>query len=207
MEKFKREKAKAKGAYTQNRTKLLMTMEGGQSSRTQVIECLDSFAEAFENVVCACKNLESFYETDGDLEKLRAVSCELEAMEGDFNETEQIVKGYLDSSRNDTAHVSRSAPTGQSSIKQRKQLEQEITRQETEFNRIVQDLERTYAECRREIQQKCRGEQQLSKEGVQDMLGPQSEAGMAVFLHPCPMELLRPLPFTLRLQCLSQSLQ
>ena len=154
MEKFKREKAKAKGAYTRNRTKLLMTMEGGQSSRTQVIERLDSFAEAFENVVCACENLESFYETAGDLEKLRAVSCELEAMEGDFNDTEQIVKGYFDSSQNDTAHVSRSAPTGQSSIKQQKQLEQEITRQETEFNRIVQGLERTYAECRREIQQK-----------------------------------------------------
>ena len=148
MEKFKREKAKAKGAYTWSRTKLLMTMEGGRSSRTQVLERLDSFAEAFENVVCACENLESFYETAGDLEKLRAVSCELEAMEGDFNDTEQIVKGYLDSSQNDTAHVSRSAPTGQSSIKQRtKQLEQEITRQEPEFNRIVQDLERTY-KCR-----------------------------------------------------------
>ena len=189
MEKFKREKAKAKGGYTPSRTKLLMTMEDGRSSRTQVIECLDSFVKAFENIVCVCENLQSFYETTGDLEKLRAVSCELEAMEGDFNETEQIVKGYLDSSRNDTAHVSRSAPTGQSSIKQRKQLEQEITRQETEFNRIVQGLERTYAECQREIQQK-RIERWSSGHA-----GPQSEAGMAVMSSPLSNGIVTSTPF------------
>lgn len=33
-------------------------------------------------------------EATADMERLRAVSCELEAIEQDFNETEQLVKGY-----------------------------------------------------------------------------------------------------------------
>ena len=148
MDTFKREKAKAKGAYTRSRTKLLMTMEGGQSTRAQVIKRLDFFAGAFENVICAYDNLGSFYENVGELDKLRIMSCEMDGLEADFNETEQIVKGYLERNGSEIAHGSRSTPTGQSSSEQQR-LELEIIKQEAEFNRLAQDFERTYVEYQR----------------------------------------------------------
>ena len=194
MDTFKREKAKAKGAYTRSRTKLLMTMEGGQSTRAQVIERLDFFAGAFENVICADDNLGSFYENVGELDKLRIMSCEMDGLEADFNETEQIVKGYLERNGSEIAHGSRSTPTGQSSSEQQ-QLELEIIKQEAEFNRLAQDFERTYVEYQRGTQQKRRGEQHFSKEGVQEALVPQKEAGTAVLSSLSTNEIVTSTPF------------
>ena len=61
MENFKREKAKAKDGFTRS---------------TQVIECLDCLAGAFENVICEYEKLRSSYETAGDIEKLIIMLCE-----------------------------------------------------------------------------------------------------------------------------------
>ena len=41
IERLKKDKAKYKSAYTRTKTKLLMTMEGGMSSKMQVIERLN----------------------------------------------------------------------------------------------------------------------------------------------------------------------
>ena len=50
MEKLKTEKAKTEGTFTRPKTKLLMSMEGGLSTKVKVMESLDDFAIAFENV-------------------------------------------------------------------------------------------------------------------------------------------------------------
>ncbi|KAK2552805.1 hypothetical protein P5673_025969 [Acropora cervicornis] len=98
MEKLKTEKARTKGAFTRTKTKLLMSMEGGLSPKVKVMESLDNFVIAFENVIDACARLQLYYEDIVDRERFLAVSCEMEAMEQDFNETEQLVKGYLNGS-------------------------------------------------------------------------------------------------------------
>lgn len=148
MEKLKREKAQAKGAFTRSKTKLLMTIDGGLSSRTKVLETVDLFAEAFERVVYTCGNLETHYETAGEVECLRAVSHDLENIEREFNETEQIVRGYLDGMQRSSAAIATAETVpAQQSIEQRtRQLEEEIARQETEIHRMTQELERTFAE-------------------------------------------------------------
>lgn len=115
MEKLKTEKARTKGAFTRTKTKLLMSMEGGLSPKVKVMESLDNFAIAFENVIDACARLQLYYEDIVDRERFLAVSCEMEAMEQDFNETEQLVKGYLNGSQGNTSDFSRSEPTGESS--------------------------------------------------------------------------------------------
>ena len=58
MEKLKTEKARTKGAFTQTKTKLLMSMEGGLSPQVKVMESLDKFAIAFENIIDACARLQ-----------------------------------------------------------------------------------------------------------------------------------------------------
>ena len=114
MEKLKTEKARTKGTFTRTKTKLLMSMEGGLSPKVKVLESLDDFAIAFENVMDACARLQLYYEAIADKERSTAVSCEMEAMEQDFNETEQLVKGYLNDSQGNTSDISRLEPTGQS---------------------------------------------------------------------------------------------
>lgn len=92
-----------------------MTMEGRLSSKAKVMENQDRVI-AFENVIDACIKLEFYYESVADLGKLKAVSCELEATEENFNDTEQWVKGYLRVSPRVTTDISRSEPTGQSHV-------------------------------------------------------------------------------------------
>ena len=99
MGKLKSKKARTKGVFTRARTRLLMSMEGGLSLKVKVMENLDHLAIAFENVIGACARLQLYYEAAADMEKLKAVSCEVEAMEQDFHETEQLVKRYLNGSR------------------------------------------------------------------------------------------------------------
>ena len=55
MESLKKEKIRSKCSYTRNRNKLMMVMEGGLSSRMQVIY--------YEGVLRACEELETYYET------------------------------------------------------------------------------------------------------------------------------------------------
>ena len=163
MEKLKCEKAKAKGAYTRTRTKLLMFMEGGLSPEVTVMEALDFVSVAFETVVEACVRLESHYEISGDLDKLRAVSLEVEAVEGNFNEIEELVRGYLNSSSSQCGvlNSSKSAAAEELMIKeQTDRIKEEISRRELELSQVAQDLEKTYEECLERIR---RGKLQVER--------------------------------------------
>ena len=182
MEKLKSEKARTKGVLTQARSKLLMSMEGGLSLKVKVMENLDHLAIAFENVIDACARLQLYYEAAADMEKLRAVSCELEVIEQDFNETEQLVKGYLNSGQRKVSDISGSEPTGQSlrtelnrTDRRTENLQEEITKRQEELNRIAQDLEWTYRECKKELHQKLMEHHQRSRQRSQQTLGAASE--------------------------------
>ena len=173
MEKLKTEKARTKSAFTQTKTKLLMSMEGGLSPKLKVLESLDDFAIAFENVIDACARLQLYYETTADRERLTAVSSEMEAMEQDFNETEQLVKGYLNSSQGNTSDIFRSQPTRQSprtkfepgrTNRRTEKLQDKIAKTREEINRIAQYLERTYLECQKELNKKLMEHNQQSGE-------------------------------------------
>ena len=60
----------------------MMVMEGGLSSRMQVMESLGVFTDGYEGVLRACEELETYYETMNNLENLSAVSNKLEAIFG-----------------------------------------------------------------------------------------------------------------------------
>ena len=184
MEKLKTEKARTKGAFTRNKTKLLMSMEGGLSPKVKVMESLDNFAIAFENVIDACATLQLYYEDIVDRERFLAVSCEMEAMERDFNETEQLVRGYFNGSQGNTSDFSRSEPTGESSRtefepsrtdRRTEKLKDEIAKTKKEINRISQDLEHTYLECENELNKKLMEHNQQSGERSKQTLGVSSE--------------------------------
>ena len=89
-------------------------MKGGLSPKLKVMESLDDFMIAFENVIDACARLQLYYEATADRERFTAVSCEMEAMEQALNETQQLVRGYLNGSQGNTSGISRSEPTRQS---------------------------------------------------------------------------------------------
>ena len=146
MEKLKKEKAKVKGAFTRARTRLFMTMEGGLSSRLQVMERLDHFTDAFDDVLKACEQLMTYYEESGDGTKLREISDELEAVERDFDMTERLVRGYLDESTLSPSKQTTTEP-------QTKKLRDEVNRQEKEIERITKDLEKTLEEYQKKLQQ------------------------------------------------------
>ena len=57
MERLKKEKIRSKSSYTRSRNKLMMVMEGGLSSRMQVMESLGVFTDAYEGVLRACEEL------------------------------------------------------------------------------------------------------------------------------------------------------
>ena len=184
MEKLKTEKARTKGAFTRTKTKLLMSMEGGLSPKVKVMESLDNFAIAFENVIDACARLQLYYEDIVDRERFLAVSCEMEAMEQDFNETEQLVKGYLNGSQGNTSDFSTSEPTAESSRtefqssrtdRRTEKLQDEIVKAKEEINRIAQDLERTYLECEKELNKKLMEHNQQSGERSKQILGVSGE--------------------------------
>ena len=75
--RLRKDKAKYEGAYTRTKTKLMMTLEGGLSSKMQLMENLSLLSAAFENVVRAVQSLEAHYETVGDLSRLNAVALSL----------------------------------------------------------------------------------------------------------------------------------
>ena len=139
MERLKKRKMTSKCSYTKNRNKLMMVMEGGLSSRMQVMESLSDFTD--ESVLRACEELEAYYENIKDSTKLGAVSKELDAIEEDFSEVEGIVKGYL-------SGTSRSSAEDQT-----KRLREEITKQEEELIRVEQEIERTVAEYEKQLAQ------------------------------------------------------
>ena len=58
----------------------MMVMEGGLSSRMQVMESLGVFTDAYEGVLRACEELETYYEMMNNLENLSAVSNKLEVL-------------------------------------------------------------------------------------------------------------------------------
>ena len=43
----------------------MMVMEGGLSSRMEVMESLSDFMDAYESVLRACEDLEAYYENKG----------------------------------------------------------------------------------------------------------------------------------------------
>ena len=134
MERLKKRKMRSKCSYTKNRNKLMMVMEGGLSSKMQVMESLIVLTDAYESVLRACKEVEAYYENIRDSRKLGAVSMELDAIEKDFSEVEGIVKGYL-------SGTSRSSADDQT-----KRLREEITKQEEELMQVKEEIEQTVAE-------------------------------------------------------------
>ena len=139
-------------------------------SKMQVMERLDLLSAAFEDVFRAVESLEAHYETVGDSSRLTAVALELEAVEEDFNEIERIVRGCLNSSPSQSGalRVSRTTPTGQSPIKeQSERLEQEIKMREQEITKVLHDLEKTFAECKKQLEQQSLSTEQQRKEPFQ----------------------------------------
>ena len=61
----------------------MMVIEGGLSSRMQVMESLCVFTNAYEGVLRACEELETYYETMNKSGNLSAVSNKLEAIDED----------------------------------------------------------------------------------------------------------------------------
>ena len=142
--RLRKDKAKYEGAYTRTKTKLMMTLEGGLSSKMQLMENLSLLSAAFEDVVRAVESLEAHYETVGDSSRLNAIALELEGMEEGFSEIERIV-----------VSVSRTVPAGQSAIKeQSERLEKEIRMRKQEITKVLHDLEKTYAGCQKQLEQK-----------------------------------------------------
>ena len=71
-----------------------MSMEGGLSPKVKVMEHLDYLALPLKMRSTRVQECSCIINQPADMEKLRAISCELEAIEQDFNETKQLVKGY-----------------------------------------------------------------------------------------------------------------
>jgi len=151
FERLKKEKTKAKAAFTRTRNRLLMTLEGGLSSRQQVREQLDALSTAMEYVITTIEDLETFYENNGDIEKGIMLSNELEIIAEEFEEAELIVKGCLN---NKSAELSNTAsneteqkyyPSQQRPVQQEELefLQQEVSKQEEEIARIVKEIEST----------------------------------------------------------------
>ena len=74
MEGLKKRKMRSKCSYTKNRNKLMMVMEGGLSSKMEVMESLSDFTDPYESVLRACEELEAYYENVNDSRKLGALS-------------------------------------------------------------------------------------------------------------------------------------
>ena len=146
MEGLKKRKMRSKSSYTKNRNKLMMVMEGGLSSRMEVMESLSDFTDAYESVLRACEELEACYENIKDSGKLGALSKELDEIEEDFSEVEGIVKGYL-------SGASRSSAEDQT-----KRLREEVTKQEEELIRVEQEIEQTIAEYEKKLAQNLQNE-------------------------------------------------
>ena len=135
----------------------MMTLKGGLSSKMQLMENLSLLSAAFENVVRAVESLEAHYETVGDSSKLNAVALELEGMEEGFSEIERIV-----------VSVSRTVPAGQSAIKEQcERLEKEIRMRKQETTKVLHDLEKTYAGCQKQLEQKLTPKKSQQKEQSQ----------------------------------------
>lgn len=112
----------------------------------EVMESLDVFSGAYEDVLQACENLGKCYQDMKDSGNFSALLNELEAIEEDFTELEGLVRGYLSNASN-------------SSVKeQTERLKEEVSKREVELSRIEQEIERTYAECERQLGQKLRSE-------------------------------------------------
>ena len=119
-------------------------MEGGLSSRMQVMESLDVFTDDHEDVLRVCEKLEKIYESEKDSGNVSALSNELEVSEEDFTEVEGIVKGYL-------------SGTNRSSVEHdTERLKEEVSKQQQEISRIEQEIEQTYADCKRHLEQSLR---------------------------------------------------
>ena len=122
----------------------------------QLMENLSLLSAAFENVVRAVESLEAHYETVGDSSKLNAVALELEGMEEGFSEIERIV-----------VSVSRTVPAGQSAIKEQcERLGKEI-RMRKQTTKVLHDLEKTYAGCQKQLEQKLTPKKSQQKEQSQ----------------------------------------
>ena len=100
----------------------------------EVMESLSDFTDAYESVLRVCEELEAYYENIKDSGKLGALWKELDAIEEDFSEVEEIVKGYLSGMSRSSAEDQTKRPT------------EEITKQEEELIQVEQEIERTIAE-------------------------------------------------------------
>ena len=71
-------------------------------------------------------------------------------MEENFNEIEELVRGYLNSSF-------KSAAAEELMIKeQTDRIKEEISRRELELSQVAQDLEKTYEECQKKLNERIR---------------------------------------------------
>ena len=106
----------------------------------QVMESSSILTDAYEGVLRACEELETYHETTKDSGNLNAVSNKLETIEDDFTEVEGIVKGYLNGTR-------RSSAKGQT------ERLREVSKQEDELSRIKQEIKPRYMECETQLVQ------------------------------------------------------
>ena len=135
----------------------MMTLKGGLSSKMQLMENWSLLSAAFENVVRAVESLEAHYETVGDSSRLNAAALELEGMEEGFSEIERIV-----------VSVSRTVPAGQSAIKEQcERLKKEIRMRKQEITKVLHDLEKTYAGCQKQLEQRLTPKKPQRKEQSQ----------------------------------------
>ena len=123
----------------------------------QVMKNLSLLSAAFEDVVHAVESLEAHYETVKDSSRLNAVALELDSMEEEFSEIKRIVKTIFEQqpSQSGALSVSRTVPAEQSAIREQcERLKKEISMQEQEIRKVIHDLEKTYAECQKQLEQK-----------------------------------------------------
>ena len=85
-----------------------------------------------------------------DSGNLRTLSNEMEASEEDFNEVEGIVKGYL-SSASRSSSVRDKTETSVTDQAKTKRLREEVSKREEELSQIEQEIEKAYADCKRQL--------------------------------------------------------
>ena len=110
----------------------------------QIMESLDVFTDAYEDLLRVRERLEKIYESEKDSGNVIALSNELEAIEDDFTKVEGIFKGYL-------------SGTNRSSVgHDMERLKEEVFKRQEEIRRIEQEIKQMYADCERHLKQSLR---------------------------------------------------
>ena len=140
----------------------MMAMEGGLSSRMHVMEMLNDFTDAYDSVLRAYEELGTYYQTVKDSGNLKTLSNEMEASEEDFNKVEGIVKGYL-SGASRSSSVRDQTETSVTDQAKTKRLREEVSKRVEELSQIEQEIEKAYADWKRQLAESLRSEKPPAK--------------------------------------------